>query len=141
MTQLVYRFIGATPASADGRKLLEGICRELARRYAADESAVPSDYQELVRRLPRAPGLGERRTPLCLVLDSLDQLSARQWCAAARLDPCPAFPGTSAWSSRPAPARRWSHFAAGSRRRGKRASWSRSARWAPRLATSCSVYG
>ena len=138
--QLVYRFIGATPGSADGRKLLEGICRELARRYAADESAVPSDYQELVGDFRERLALASAEQPLCLVLDSLDQLSPDSGARRLAWIP-PAFPGTSAWSSRPAPARRWSHFAAGLRRRGKRASWSRSARWAPRLATSCSVYG
>ena len=35
--QLVYRFIGATPGSSDGRSLLESLCKEISRCYGADE--------------------------------------------------------------------------------------------------------
>ena len=31
--EIVYRFIGATPGSSDGRSLLESLCREISRRY------------------------------------------------------------------------------------------------------------
>ena len=52
--QIVYRFIGATPGSSDGRNLLDGLCRELSRRYGADETDIPTDYRDLV------PELGKR---------------------------------------------------------------------------------
>jgi Domain of unknown function (DUF4062)/NACHT domain len=74
-TQLVYRFIGATPGSSDGRGLLEGICRELARRYGADEAEVPTDYQELSADFRKRLGLARPDRPLVLVIDSLDQLA------------------------------------------------------------------
>ena len=77
-TQLVYRFIGATPGSADGRGLLAGICRELARRYGADESEVPSDYQELSSDFRERLGSASAERPLYLFIDSLDQLSPSQ---------------------------------------------------------------
>jgi hypothetical protein len=73
----VYRFIGATPASSDGRGLLQGICRELlARGYGAGQTEVPAGYQDLAadfrERLKEAAG--EDR-PLVLFLDSVDQLA------------------------------------------------------------------
>ncbi len=75
---VVYRFVGATAASSEGRALLQGLCQELARRAGADETAVPSDYQELVADLrQRLEGMGADR-PLVVFLDSLDQLSPSQ---------------------------------------------------------------
>jgi hypothetical protein len=74
--QLVYRFVGATPGSSDGRALLQGICRELARRYGADESEVPTDYQELSADFRRRLELATAERPLVLFVDSLDQLAA-----------------------------------------------------------------
>jgi NACHT domain- and WD repeat-containing protein len=72
---VVHRFIGATAASSDARALLLGLCQELARRAGTDDSAVPTDYQELVSDLrERLGGLGADR-PLLVFLDSLDQLS------------------------------------------------------------------
>ena len=75
-TQLVYRFIGATPGSSDGRELLQGICRELARRYEADEAVVPTDYQELSDDFRQRLELASAERPLVLFIDSLDQLAA-----------------------------------------------------------------
>jgi hypothetical protein len=72
----VYRFVGATPGSSDGRTLLDGVCRELARRSGADETAVPSHYQELVKDFAERLGAGSPKRPVVVVLDSLDQLSA-----------------------------------------------------------------
>ncbi|MFH1330145.1 MAG: AAA family ATPase [Actinomycetota bacterium] len=72
----VYRFIGATPGSSDGRSLLDGVCRELARRSGQGDAAVPSDYQELVKDFAQRLGAGTSQRPVVVVLDSLDQLSA-----------------------------------------------------------------
>jgi NACHT domain- and WD repeat-containing protein len=78
-SETVYRFIGATPGSSDGRALLGGLCRELARRgYGGGEASVPTDYQQLsgdFRERLAAAGPGR---PLIVFLDSLDQLSASQ---------------------------------------------------------------
>jgi NACHT domain- and WD repeat-containing protein len=76
---VVYRFIGATPGSSDGRALLQGVCRELARRrYGADEDAVPTDYQELSSDFRERLGSAAADRRLIVFLDSLDQLSASQ---------------------------------------------------------------
>lgn len=76
--QIIYRFIGATPGSTDGRFLLEGLCREISRRYAADESDIPMDYRELVPEFGKRLSLATKEKPLILFIDSLDQLSTPQ---------------------------------------------------------------
>jgi hypothetical protein len=70
-----FRFIGATLNSADGRALLEDLCRQVSRIYGGDE-AVPTTYQELVEEFPKRLALATTDNPLVLFLDSLDQLSA-----------------------------------------------------------------
>jgi hypothetical protein len=72
--EVVYRFIGATPSSSDGRSLLVGLCREISRRYGADEG-VPYDYTELVSELEKRMEPATPDRPLVLILDALDQLS------------------------------------------------------------------
>ncbi|KPL70769.1 hypothetical protein ADN00_18000 [Ornatilinea apprima] len=76
--QVVYRFIGVTPGSSDGRGLLESLCREISRRYGSDESDIPLDYRDLVPELAKAMRLANSENPLILFLDSLDQLAASQ---------------------------------------------------------------
>jgi len=73
--RIVYRFIGATPRSTDGRTLLYDLCRELSRRYGADEGKVPSDYRELGPLFGSRLALATAKRPLILFLDALDQLS------------------------------------------------------------------
>lgn len=72
--EIVYRFIGATPASSDGRTLLAGVCREIGRRYGVEEE-VSYDFNELGRELKRRLALATAERPLILFLDALDQLS------------------------------------------------------------------
>lgn len=72
--EIVYRFIGATPGSTDGRTLLEGLCREIARRYGAD-AEVSYDFNELAKELKERLALATASRPLILFLDALDQLS------------------------------------------------------------------
>ena len=72
--QIVYRFIGATPSSSDGRSLLIGLCRELSRRYGGAEE-VPYDYTELVPELEKRMASASPGRPLIIFLDALDQLS------------------------------------------------------------------
>jgi hypothetical protein len=76
--QVVFRFIGATPGSSDGRSLLESLCREIARRYGANETDIPLDYRDLVPELGKRMQLATADKPLVVFLDSLDQLSASQ---------------------------------------------------------------
>jgi len=76
--EIVYRFIGATPGSSDGRSLLDSLCREISRRYKVDEADVPTDYRDLVTELGKRMQLASADRPLILFLDSLDQLSTSQ---------------------------------------------------------------
>lgn len=77
-SEIIYRFIGATPGSSDGRSLLDSLCHEIARRYGADTADIPTDYRELVPELGKRMALASAERPLVLFLDSLDQLSASQ---------------------------------------------------------------
>jgi hypothetical protein len=76
--QLVYRFIGATPGSSDGRSLLESLCKEISRCYGTAESDIPLDFRDLVPEFAKRMSLATAEKPLVLFLDSLDQLSAHQ---------------------------------------------------------------
>jgi NACHT domain- and WD repeat-containing protein len=69
------RFIGATPTSAEGRSLLDSLCREISRAYGAETSDIPSDYNELAVELGKRLELASADKPLILFLDALDQLT------------------------------------------------------------------
>lgn len=73
--ELVSRFIGATPASSDGRSLLESLCRQVTRAYGGDEATIPTDYRELVKEFGERLKLATAAKPLIVFLDALDQLS------------------------------------------------------------------
>jgi hypothetical protein len=73
--EIVVRFIGATPASSDGRTLLEDLCRRIGRAYGSEEET-PLEYRNLVREFPKLLGLATKEKPLVLFLDALDQLSS-----------------------------------------------------------------
>jgi len=72
---MVFRFIGATPGSSDGRSLLESLCHEITRAYGRDETGIPTDYRELVKEFGERLKLGTAQKPLIVFLDALDQLS------------------------------------------------------------------
>ena len=73
--ETVFRFIGATLNSSDGRALLEDLCRQISRTYG-EEEAVPTAFEELVEKFHKRLALAIADKPLILFLDSLDQLSA-----------------------------------------------------------------
>lgn len=77
-SEMIYRFIGATPGSSDGRALLDSLCREVSRRYGASESDLPVDYKDLVPEFGKRLSLATAQHPLVLFIDSLDQLSSQQ---------------------------------------------------------------
>lgn len=77
-TEIVYRFIGATPGSSEGRSLLDSLCHEISRRYEVSETDIPMDYRDLVPELGKRMQLASEDRPLILFLDSLDQLSPSQ---------------------------------------------------------------
>ncbi|HVR29975.1 MAG TPA: DUF4062 domain-containing protein [Thermoanaerobaculia bacterium] len=73
---VIERFVGATPASADGGGLLAGVCLEIAREYDLDDTAIASDFRLLIQELPRRLAAGRAGRPLVLFLDALDQLTS-----------------------------------------------------------------
>ena len=73
--RVIYRYIGATPSSSDGRSLLESLCRQIDRAYGAQED-VPSAFEDLAEEFPKRLALATDKNPLVLFLDSLDQLSS-----------------------------------------------------------------
>ena len=74
---IITRFIGATPASSNGRSLLLGLCQQVTRLYGGDESTLPQDYRDLVQEFPRRLALAQPEVPLVIFLDALDQLAFR----------------------------------------------------------------
>ncbi len=72
---VVYRFIGATPASSDGRALLDSLCRQITRAFDGDESTIPSEYNDLAVEFGKRLELAKAERPLIVVLDALDQLA------------------------------------------------------------------
>jgi tetratricopeptide (TPR) repeat protein len=72
---LVYRFIGATPDSSNGRALLKSLCIQITRLYGGEENTLPSAYPELVSEFPNRLALAGKDKPLIVFLDALDQLS------------------------------------------------------------------
>jgi hypothetical protein len=70
----VVRFIGATPGSSDGRSLLGNLCRQITRAYGADESTVPTEYNDLAVEFGKRLELATANRPLIIFLDALDQL-------------------------------------------------------------------
>ena len=73
--EVILRFIGATPASSDGRALLESLCRQISRSYGAPEADIPAEYRELVAEFRNRLALATADKPLILFLDALDHLS------------------------------------------------------------------
>ena len=73
-TRVVLRFVGATPESTEGRSLLAGITREVARFYGASEADIPEDFRSLRNQLPDRLALASADRPLAVFLDAVDML-------------------------------------------------------------------
>lgn len=74
-SEVVVRYIGATPDSSDGRSLLDSLCHQISRAYELDESDIPSDFKELVDDFSKRIESASPSKPLVIFLDALDQLS------------------------------------------------------------------
>jgi hypothetical protein len=74
--QMVFfcRFLGATPASSQGRSLLEGLCRQLSTVVNPIVHDLPTEFQDLVLDFGRRLAQAGPEAPLILFLDGLDQL-------------------------------------------------------------------
>jgi NACHT domain- and WD repeat-containing protein len=74
-TEVIFRFIGATPESSNGRALLESLCHQSSKTYEADESGIPTDYIKLIKEFQKQLTMATISKPLIIYLDALDQLS------------------------------------------------------------------
>ena len=74
-SEVIVRYIGATPDSSDGRALLEDVCRQIALSHGAGEADIPTDFRDLVPRFRDHLAMATASHPLLLFLDGLDQLS------------------------------------------------------------------
>lgn len=72
---VVSRFIGATPASTDGRTLLRSICAELARRTGDSDAQIPGEYEHLLADFANRLQRASDARPIVVIVDSLDQLA------------------------------------------------------------------
>ncbi|MBN1568326.1 MAG: DUF4062 domain-containing protein [Acidobacteria bacterium] len=74
LTELIVRFIGATPASASTPSFLESLCREISVRVRANPDSVPVEYRDLIFDYPKRLALATAAKPLVIFVDALDQL-------------------------------------------------------------------
>jgi hypothetical protein len=72
---IVSRFIGATPASSDGRSLLESVCRHVTRVHGGVEESFSCYFRDMAKALADRFTLATAGRPLVVFLDALDQLS------------------------------------------------------------------
>ena len=72
---VIARFVGATPASSDGRALLETLCHQISEQFDPGRGPLPSDYAGLAEELPERLAMATPQKPLVVFLDALDQLS------------------------------------------------------------------
>jgi telomerase protein component 1 len=66
-------FIGVSPGSADIRRTLLRLCRELARRFVITDE-IPEEYEELREAFPQFLEQAATRGKVVLLLDALNQL-------------------------------------------------------------------
>jgi hypothetical protein len=81
--EVVVRFIGATPASANGRSLLERLCREIDLRFGGRVGEPPAANRGLAQALLERLATASRERPILLFLDALDQLAERDGAGGA----------------------------------------------------------
>lgn len=74
-SEVIYRFLGVTPNSSNGRALIESLCKQIGRILGEDMSSIPNDYKKLVMDFQKKLGTSISNKPLILFLDALDQLS------------------------------------------------------------------
>lgn len=72
--RVIYRFIGTTPESSNGRDLLENLLRQIIKTSRGDENQIPTAYNDLAREFEKKLAKVAKRKPVLLFLDALDQL-------------------------------------------------------------------
>ncbi|MDA8083104.1 MAG: DUF4062 domain-containing protein, partial [Nitrospiraceae bacterium] len=73
--ELILRHIGATPSSSNVHSLIESLCKQTGRTYGLDETAIPTEFKELVEEFSKRLTLATTEKPLIIFIDALDQLS------------------------------------------------------------------
>ncbi len=73
--EVVKRFLGSTPDSSVTQKLLEGLCRQIDRKLAGEESSIPADSRDLFEAFEKRLTFATQERPIILFIDALDQLT------------------------------------------------------------------
>ncbi|EDO44796.1 predicted protein, partial [Nematostella vectensis] len=71
---VLFRFCGITPTCSTGRELTQSLCEQIKQIYDIQDD-VPQDYSELCDAFPKLLAHATREKPLCILIDSLDQLT------------------------------------------------------------------
>ena len=77
-TEVVARFIGATPRSTHLSSLLRDVIQEICDRYDTEVTFRQPSVNELANLFQEAMGLASEDCPLVVILDALDQLDASE---------------------------------------------------------------
>ncbi|XP_023233004.1 NACHT and WD repeat domain-containing protein 2-like [Centruroides sculpturatus] len=72
---LILRFLGITPDSSCMISMLKSLCQQIAYNYSLPWEETPDDYVPLVAYLKRLLTYASAEQPLCIIIDSVDQLS------------------------------------------------------------------
>jgi hypothetical protein len=73
--EVVCRFIGATPGSADVRSLLDNVSRKIDHAYDLEIEDAGTSYEDLIKHFPTRLAAATPDKPMVVMLDALDQLS------------------------------------------------------------------
>jgi len=71
----IVRFLGTTPDSSSIGPLLRSICQQLCFLYQISENTIPIELSQLINYFKRLLEKTPADKPLCIFLDSLDQIS------------------------------------------------------------------
>ena len=77
----IRRFIGATPESSNGLRLLRSLCEETGERYG-ETGELPPTFNELVALFQDRLRLATAERPLTVYIDAIDQFSPEDQLAA-----------------------------------------------------------
>jgi len=72
----VVRFLGTTPDSSSIGPLIRSLCQQLCYLYQVSENTIPNELSQLINYFKRLLEKTPADKPLCIFLDSLDQISS-----------------------------------------------------------------
>ncbi|KAG1650116.1 NACHT and WD repeat domain-containing protein 2 [Nymphon striatum] len=74
---VLLRFLGTTPESSSVGPLLTSICKQICYNYALPWNSIPDELVPLISYTRKLLSIASSDQPLCIFLDSIDQLSGQ----------------------------------------------------------------